>query len=285
MTQTLELREGAMRCTLAPAIGGCIAALSFDGIPVLRATDAASIASARRAASYPLVPWSNRLGEAAFDWEGRTLALSRNDSVEPHAIHGVGWQAAWRVDRSDEQGATLRCDHEAGAAWPFAFSASQTFALGADGLQQTLSITNSGDARMPAGLGWHPWFMKRARSRIAFEATGRWEMGDDKLPTRRSLSRGIDSDCAFLAVDHCFDGWTGVVDLRDELLHIRITSDQRRLVVCTDDTRDAIAIEPVSHVNNALGIPGADAKALGVRMLEPGETFSATMSIAVERAR
>lgn len=25
-------------------------------------------------------------------------------------------------------------------------------------------------------LGWHPYFVKRQRSRISFEATGRWEM-------------------------------------------------------------------------------------------------------------
>lgn len=285
MTQTLELRDGAMRCVLAPALGGCVTALWFDDVPVLRSTDAGTIASARRSASYPLAPWSNRIGQAAFDWDGRKLALSRNDPVEPHAIHGTGWQSAWSVERSDGRSAALRCDHAADAGWPFAFSSTQTFLLGASGLEQTLSVTNTGPQRMPAGLGWHPWFMKRARSRIAFEATGRWEMGDDKLPTKRSPSRGIDSDCAFLAVDHCFDGWTGVVDLRDESLHTRITSDQRRLVVCTDDTRDAIAIEPVSHVNNALGMPGGDAKALGIRVLEPGETATATMAIAIEHAR
>jgi aldose 1-epimerase len=48
-----------------------------------------------------------------------------------------------------------------------------------------------------------------------------------------------------------------------------------------------IAIEPVSHVNNALNLlarGAATADALGLVVLQPGETFSCEMRIDVERA-
>jgi aldose 1-epimerase len=153
-------------------------------------------------------------------------------------------------------------------------------------LELTLSMTNQSATPAPAGLGWHPYFVKRARSHIAFEATGRWEMSGDKLPTHREPSDGLDADCAGLDVDHCFDGWSGVVQLRDELLQIRISSSLSRLVAFTNSSRDFVAIEPVSHVNNAVNLLDAgsgQAGELGIRVLAPGESMSAQMSIAVER--
>jgi aldose 1-epimerase len=58
------------------------------------------------------------------------------------------------------------------------------------------------------------------------------------------------------------------------------------LVVFTTPERDNIAVEPVSHVNNALNImaqSGAVAEDLGVVVLQPGQTYSCEMRIEVER--
>jgi aldose 1-epimerase len=128
--------------------------------------------------------------------------------------------------------------------------------------------------------------VKRPGAQLRFEATGRWEMGDDKLPTRRTPSAGLDADCAVLDVDHCYDGWRGTVQLTDAMLHTRVRAGLERLVVFTNGTRDFVAIEPVSHVNNAVNLAasGADAAALGLRTLLPGESMTVQMSIETERA-
>ena len=272
-----------MVCQLEPRLGGCIAGLWLGGVPVLRSTPAGQLASARQAGSYPLVPFSNRIGQATLHWQGTQHPLVRNNVPEPHAIHGVGWQRPWQVLESDERFALLSYEHRADSAWPFAFDSSQTLRLGEGALELTLSLTNQSQQPAPAGLGWHPFFVKRQRSRISFEATGRWEMGPDKLPTQRRTAHGLDADCASLDVDHCYDGWNGVVHLRDELLHARVSSNLNRLVVFTSQTRDSIAIEPVSHVNNALNLveAGADPAALGLAILQPGESISAQMTIEV----
>jgi aldose 1-epimerase len=111
-------------------------------------------------------------------------------------------------------------------------------------------------------------------------------MGPDKLPTTRSPSKGLDIDSHTLDVDHCFDGWSGVATVSDNLLRTTIRSNLSRLVVFTTPTRDTVAIEPVSHVNNAINLvaAGADPDALGLHTLQPGETLTAQMSIEVERA-
>lgn len=288
MTTTIQLRAGTMRCDIRPEQGGCLSGLWLDDLPILRSTTVHDFQSVRQAASYPLVPFSNRVAHATLKWQGTSHPLVQNYAPEPHAIHGVGWQRSWTVLESDERFAMLAYEHKPDNAWPFAFDTSQILRLSPQALELTLSITNQSDKPAPAGLGWHPYFVKRARSRIAFEATGRWEMGEDKLPTQRKPAHGLDVDCAFLDVDHCFDGWNGVVHLRDETLHTRVVSNLRRLVVFTNDTKDFIAIEPVSHVNNAFDMmetQGGDPLLLGIRILQPGESMSAQMSIEVERVK
>jgi aldose 1-epimerase len=287
MSTSLRLRCAELLCEIKPELGGCLAGLWLGDVPVLRSTHAPDLHSVRQAASYPLVPFSNRLAHATLQWQGTDHPLVRNFAPEPHAIHGVGWQRPWAVLEASDTFALLSFEHRADAAWPFDFDASQAFKLEPGALEMSLSITNQSAVSAPVGLGWHPYFVKRAHSHVAFAATGRWEMGEDKLPTRRSASGGLDVDCSALEVDHCFDGWNGVVELRDAVLHTTLTSSLRRLVLFTTPTRDTLAIEPVSHVNNAMNRiaqPGASADDLGVVILQPGQTFSCEMRIAVERA-
>lgn len=283
----VQLQAGRLRCEIEPRLGGCIAGLWLSDMAVLRSVAAAQLSSARQAGSYPLVPFSNRIAQATLQWQGTQHPLVRNNAPEPHAIHGVGWQRPWEVLESDERFALLAYEHPADASWPFAFDSSQTLRLADGVLELTLSLTNQSPGPAPAGLGWHPFFVKRPGSRISFQATGRWEMGSDKLPTQRTPSAGVDADCASLDVDHCYDGWSGIVHLRDELLHTRITSNLSRLVVFTNGTRDTVAVEPVSHVNNAMSLvdAGADPAALGLAILQPGESISAQMTIEVDNVK
>ena len=288
MTASIELACEGLRCQIAPALGGCIAGLWLGGVPVLRSTPAAQLATARQAGSYPLVPFSNRIAHATLQWQGTSHPLVRNNGDEPHAIHGVGWQRPWTLLDSDERFAMLSYEHHPDASWPFAFDASQTFRIAPGSLELTLSVTNQSERPAPLGIGWHPYFLKRPDSHVSFQATGRWEMGADKLPTYRTASSGLDAGCATLDIDHCFDGWHGSVLLRDALLQVRISSGLTRLVVFTHPTRDFVAIEPVSHVNNALnlaGRPGVAPLDLGIQVLAPGESLSASMTIDVEAVK
>ena len=112
-------------------------------------------------------------------------------------------------------------------------------------------------------------------------------MGSDKLPTHRVAHPGLHQTLESLTVDHCFDGWGGVLTLHDSVMRVRVSSALSRLVVYTNPERDNIAVEPVSHVNNALNLmaqTGAAGGELGVVVLQPGQTYSCEMRIDVERA-
>lgn len=287
MSSTLQLQCGPLRCDIRPDLGACVAGLWWGDVPVLRSTAGPTLSSARLAGSYPLVPFSNRVAQAQLVWAGTSHPLVQNNAAEPHAIHGVGWQRPWQVLDASDQFALLSYQHKADAAWPFAFETSQAFRLGEGGLEVTLSMTNQSSGPAPAGLGWHPYFVKRASSQLHFAASGRWDMGVDKLPTQRVPSAGLATDCATLDVDHCFEGWMGDALLSDDCLRIRVASSLERLVVFTNATRDFVAIEPVSHVNNAVNLMTTGrftADELGLRVLQPGESMSALMSIHVADA-
>ena len=285
MPEPITLTAHRFRCEISPGLGSCIAGLWFDDLPVLRSPGAQALVSARQSGSYPLVPFSNRVGHATLAWQGTQHPLVKNFGSEPHSIHGVGWMRPWELIEATDRFALLNYQHKPDGAWPFAFDSTQAFRLSDHALEMSLSITNQASSATPVGLGWHPYFVKRANSRLAFQATGRWEMDALKLPTHRSTSSGITAVCAGLDVDHCFDGWSGVLDLQDDQLRTRMTSNMTRLVVFTNAAQDCIAIEPVSHVNNAINLMAqgvASAEALGVQVLQPGESMTREMTIQIE---
>jgi aldose 1-epimerase len=264
-----ELRAGRLRCELSPELGGCVAGLWLDDTPVLRSTPAAQLSSARLAGSYPLVPFSNRIGHASLVWQGTQHPLVRSEGDEPHAIHGVGWQRPWAVLENSADSAMLSYEHRPDASWPFAFDCSHTLRLAPSGLEMTLALTNQSGQAAPAGLGWHPWFAKRPGGRIDFDT---------------AAGRGLAAETAGLEVDRCYEGWNGLVRLRDARMEIAVRSGLTRLVVFTTPAEDAIAIGPVSHASNAVQLyeQGAPAEGLGLRILQPGETMIAQMAIEVE---
>ncbi|MFO1328272.1 MAG: aldose 1-epimerase [Rubrivivax sp.] len=275
----LELTAGALRLALRPDLGGCIAGLWRDTLPVLRSTEPGALTASRPSGCYPLVPYSNRLGYRRFRWLGHEHTTQPNFDDSPHSVHGVAWQRPWRVLAHDAASAEIACVHAPDAHWPFAFEVRQRFELEPQALTLRLQVTNRADQPQPVGLGWHPYFPKRQRSRLHAEVGERWESDATGLPTRHVPQPGLDGDVAHMAFDNCFDGWQGAARIRDERLSLRLTSSLRRLVVFTPATRDYFCVEPVSHVSNAIHM--ADPLAHGLQSVAPGATVDAWMRLEI----
>ncbi len=282
-SQAMELRAGELRLALRPDLGGCLAGLWMGELPVMLSAQADTLTSSRPSASYPLVPYSNRLGYCQFRWHGQDFKTRQNFDNNPHSVHGVGWQRSWAVLSQTESQATLTLEHPGDADWPFAFRAEQQVELTPTRLLQRLAITNTDARPAPVGLGWHPYFPKRSRSRLHIELSERWESDPStELPTRRVAQPGIDGDVAHLNFDNCFEGWTGPARLRDEKLSIKLSSDLPYLVVYTPPHKSYYCVEPVSHVSNAIHM--AEPRAHGLRELDSGARFDAWMALDIARA-
>ncbi len=288
----LTLTSAQLRCVLRPDLGGSIQSLDWlalaGDVPVLR-TPPAQMHTVRDMGSFPLAPFSNRVAKARLQWQGTDHPLVRMGTTEEHAMHGIVWQRPWQVLEASDSFAMLSYEHTAdihtAKLWPFAFDVSQVFKLEGSTLSMMISLTNQAPGPAPVGLGWHPYFAKRAGAQISFAASARWEMGENKLPTHAVPATGLNVVCDHLDIDHCFDGWAGVAHLRDDLLCTRIESSLAHLVVYTHPSIHSVAIEPVSHVNNAMNLAAKSADEfaqLGIRILASGETLTAQMSITVE---
>lgn len=279
LPQSLELHAGALRLALRPDLGGSIAGLWHGGLAVMRSTEPAELTLPRASASYPLVPYSNRIGNRRFSWQGREYTTAENFGDYPHSVHGIAWLRPWEVTASSASDASIRYRHTPDAHWPFAFEVVQHYHLSETALTVRYVFTNTGAVAAPAGLGWHPYFPKRAKSRLDIAVTGRWDSDATHLPVRREAQPGIAAEIAALDFDNCFDGWTGAARIADEAFAIKLTSSLPYLVIYTPQDKDYYCVEPVSHVSNA--IQHEDPAAHGLRTLEPGAVFEATMTLKV----
>jgi aldose 1-epimerase len=287
--EMLMLQSGPASLVLAPETGGAILGWTIGSRLVLRRAlpDAIIHGQVRGLAGFPLAPFCNRIAYGRFQWGGREYLLDRNFGDHPHAIHGVGWQSAWTVAAASGQSATLSLTHDPGGAqarrWPFAFAATQEFALTEAELRITLSAWNLHDQPAPFGLGLHPYFPRATYAAVRFAATHVWLTGPDSLPSRRvaippewdhRTGRAIGS----AELDNCFEGWDGVLDLDGPDLSVTMETSPlwRHIQVYTPAGQDFFCAEPVSHMPDALHHPEHP-----MTVLSPGEMMQAHATFRV----
>jgi aldose 1-epimerase len=293
LAETLALSRGASRCALLPHLGGSIAAWSVRDQEMLRTANSAGIAAGDpyATAGFPLVPFSNRVNAARFEWHGDRLELAANFPPEPHAIHGVGFQRPWQVQTRSDNSVVLELRHRPDSGWPWAFDARQRITLADDSLTVDLSATNREAIAVPLAVGHHP-YLPRAGARLTFYADGVWLSGDDGLPAERvalsgkfDFSKGAPVERA--DIDHCYSGWgrAAYVNWPDKphALEISASPELTYAVVYSSAALQEFCFEPVAHMNDALNRrePG-----LAMPVVAPGESFSASMRFrAVRPAR
>lgn len=286
----LSLRAGDLVLDLAPGSGGIIAGFRHGDTLLMRAPDHAQIAAGnpRGGASWPLVPYSNRIRDGRFDWMGAQIALSRDGLSGPHAIHGDGWRRAWDAQVTGAGEAMLSLRHAGDGFWPFPYAATQHFALTPRGFALTMSLTNAGDRPMPAGLGHHPYFRRTGDTRLTATLDEMWLADAEYFPARRvavpgpfDFSTGRAVDCVEL--DAAFVGWRrpARIDWPDAGLALEISADPifGRLIVFIPPGKDFFAVEPVSHDTDAVNRP--QGARTGLHVLAPGATLSGTMRFDV----
>jgi aldose 1-epimerase len=285
------LTRGPLSLRLAPGRGGGIAsfeccAVSNENISIFRPFDAED-KSPTALASFPLVPFVNRVRGGAFSFRGREVTLARNMPPDPSPLHGQGWLHAWDVERLGSDHAELAYRHAADE-WPWAYEARQTFALDEDGLSLVLACTNLSDEPMPCGLGQHPYFLCTPKTRLDTGVETVWTIDDHVLPVDQVAAEGRydlrERLVCGQGLDHGFGGWSGRALISDPDLPFRIamsSPDAHFFQLYSPASGDLFVAEPVTHANAAMNAPEEEWTALGMRVLAPGETMSLTMRVEV----
>lgn len=147
-----------------------------------------------------------------------------------------------------------------------------------------LAFTNTDARSQPVGLGWPPFFHRRAGSHLQIDLSHRWDSDPlPRLPSHQQPQPGIDADVAQLAFEHCVEGWRGAALIRDEALSMRLSASVPFLVVFTPADKPYFCVEPVSHVDNAIGM--TEPAAHGLRDLAAGATLEASFLLEIAPAR
>jgi aldose 1-epimerase len=279
----LRLASGPLELLLAPAVGGSIARFDYvtenGTLPIMRGAEP-ELQSPLAAASFPLVPYCNRIRNGRFSFRGRDVTISRNMDADPSPLHGHGWLAPWKVVSASDSEAELTFRHEAGE-WPWSYEARQLFALDEAGLSLRLDGRNLSDEPMPCGLGQHPYFHCTSETRIDTQVTHAWTIDEKVLPVEKVPAAGrYDLSRRLICgqdLDNGFAGWGGAARIATpgQPFEIGISSpDARFFQVYSPASGGLFVAEPVSHANAAMNEPEELWAELGFAVLEPGEEMA-----------
>ncbi|TPN50314.1 aldose 1-epimerase [Mesorhizobium sp. B1-1-9] len=279
MAGLLELRDGRARLVLAPEKGAAIA--RFDAlvgdvpVPLLRPGDGTGTSGCQL-----LVPWSNRISGGGFECDGRFHAVEPNVPGEAFPIHGDGFQREWRIAGCSATEAELVLD--AGGIGPYRYEAQVVYALHDGVLDASLTVQNRASIRLPYGLGFHPWFPRRAGTTLEAKAARVWLEDERHLPV--GIAPVADypewdfSRPSLLPpswVNNAFGGWdrhAAIMQPEDGITLSLTASSLLDVFILYSPSTDAgyFCFEPVSHLVDAH-------HSGGMMRLEEGATMSANI--------
>lgn len=237
-----------------------------------------------------------RIGEAAYrlpaNWSGKA------PGAEPYAMHGLILDQPVRAWRQPEPGRlTGRLDAaDFGGRWPSRTQLTFDWGLADGGLELAVQARNIGEAPLPMGIGWHPWFAlpsgDRAQARLRLPAARRALVDgyDQVLPTRQTVAvagspydfragRALDG----LYLDDCFYSLARDVEgavqmsLADPAAGygLRLTARSpaiKAIQVYAPPDRALVVIEPQFNLADPFGDVWPEGFDTGMAWLRPGES-------------
>ena len=282
----LLLESGDLELELWPSIGGCVAGFSRQHggrrIELMRRATPRALPEkdGRELASFPLFPFSNRVKDGRFSFQGRDVQLVRNTPPD-HPIHGHVWQMPSTLASATATTAELVCRYP-GADWPWAYSAWQRFSLSPNLLAVELEIKNDSDSPMPCGFGMHPYYDLTEGVRLQANAPVRWVGSKYLLPEWRepvpeawnfSSPRALSP---LAEMDGYFGDFGGSARLewpeKGAALDIEADPIFGVLIVYVPKGQDFFCLETVSNVNDAFNLQARGVAGNGTIVLAPGQS-------------
>lgn len=293
----LTLQSGRWHLELLPDLGGSVLNLLGRGAggwrPVLRMVHPLGVQASSQAASFTLAPFSNRIRDARFQFQGRQVQLrpTRGGLTQ----HGDVRNRPWQVEAQGADRVTLHFDGRAfpDLNWPWPFTMRVGHELDGASLHTRLALTNTADSAMPAGFGLHPYFVRRGADgsdpSLLLKAARVYDVDAEQLPV--GAARPVDPALDFrrprpvgeARIDRVYTDWDGVAALDWGSRRLALRADPVFSQVVLFSAPDgSLAIEPVSNATDGFNLLARGVPGTGVRVLEPGETLSGTVTLTLE---
>jgi len=293
----MELTNGKLRVRLTPEIGGSIIECSVNRaeqwIPIFRKAEE-PLTKSSNASSFVLIPYSNRLRDGRFMFDGTDYQLQ---GAEKHAIHGdVRDRPLQVLDYTDEKIVLeFNSNDFKDVNFPFPFSAKIIYTLERLSFYSRIEITNVGNKAMPAGCGFHPYFNRRLPGstsvvELQLNVSGVYP-GDTPLPIGPAVPIQPDQDFNVqrpldVVLDHCFAGWNrqAVIDWPGSGIKARIQADpgMEHVILYSPKGESFFALEPVTNANDGFNLLAQGDRNCGVVVLQPGEALNTGFCMMIE---
>jgi aldose 1-epimerase len=295
-----------LRATIDPDLGASLMDLAMltprgDWRPIMRRAPSDS-GRAGDAAMFLMAPWTNRVANARFTFQGQRHELTPN-FPDGTAIHGDAWTRPWRITDRTPVSATLLFDsreHDR-VNFPWAFGVRARYEVTPDSLTVDLSVTNLDREPFPAGAGLHPFFNRRLWAdddevRVRAPVGGRYPC-EGQLPTGPATGDEASQTLRELAplgnpgLDDVFNAFSGEAVIEWPASAVRLTMtcseslDHLVLFTPRDPKGGALSwfcLEPTSMVNDGFNLMERGQGGTGVRVLEPGATLDTQTTMRMQ---
>lgn len=249
-----------------------------------------------KASSFVLVPYSNRIENGQFTFQGHSYQL---ENGARHASHGDVRGRPWQIESQSASAITCTIDSRdfADANWPWPFSATLTYALEGNTFRSALSVTNQGTTPMPASLGWHPYYNRTLTRQgesihLHFQVDSVYpDANDNRIPSGPPQPPAPNQDFRTEReltpenfIDACFYGYDGNGTIAwpesDVRLRYEVSPNCRHFILY-NPAKPYFAAEPVTNANNGVNLLAAGDPTSGIQTLAPAETLTAEFAVAV----
>jgi len=247
----VTLEDGPAKVRVAPSRGGMVTSFATHGREWLFLDTATFEDRAKnvRGGVPVLFPTPGKLTGDAWSHAGKRGAMKQHGFARTHA-----WREVARTTK-DGPGLSLQLDSDDAtrAQFPWPFLVRLRYALEGEALRIDIGVENPGDAPLPFGFGFHPYFhvaqAEKASARIPTAATRAW----DNVQKKEIPFSGIDltaREVDLHLVDH--GGTDASLELADRVIALRGSPEFTRWVVWTLEGRDFVCLEPWTCPGDAL---------------------------------
>lgn len=247
-------------------------------------------------ASAIMFPFPSRIAGGKYEFEGKTYQLPINDTQYQAAIHGFVAKRAFQFfdKKIEKESAEITLVHRYEGdypGYPFPFELYITYVLNHEfGFQLKFTAKNTGTSAMPAAFGWHAYFkidgqkvddLSISMDDIADEI----QLDANLMPVSENMhdEEGY-QPLAGVVLDNCYR-----VEVENSGCYLELlchATNQNLIiwqetginkfnyvVIYTPESRDCIAIEPITANVNAFN------NKQGLVSLQPNKSFEASIRV------
>lgn len=226
-----------------------------------------------------LFPSPNRIDDGKYTFNQKEHQLVCNETALNNSLHGHIYNKHFEVSKTEasENNAVITFSYSnegSTVGFPFSYKLGITYTFTKYNVTIDFNVINTGKQEFPFGLGWHPYFKSTNlnKSILNFEGNKKYSLNKKMIPLEEiklPFKTPLTLEDTFL--DDCFliNKPETTFKTPDYEIKIDFTSNTKDsfLQCYTPDTRDCIAIEPMTCAPNCFNNKN------GLLTLKPNETF------------